>query len=272
MSTPDLEALRKQWFPVAASREVERRAICHVKLLDQELAVWRSDDGQANAWENRCAHRSVRLTIGLNLGSELQCRYHGWRYASGTGQCSRIPAHPNLIPAKSICIKRFPAQERYGFVWSSIGEPAGLPEICELEDAQPLTLRSLPIHVAANELVAALARDGLGFATCAGDGLSSSRFDVTRLGSYVLRASFRGSSAMPIAMLFVQVVEPGKAILHGCLIGEIRPQETPSLLRSFNESMTILRRRLETTTGGLSATVALTGDGVDQMRKSPSEN
>ena len=45
--------------------------------------MWRADDGTVNAWENRCPHRGVRLSVGTNLGDRLKCRYHGWTYASG---------------------------------------------------------------------------------------------------------------------------------------------------------------------------------------------
>jgi phenylpropionate dioxygenase-like ring-hydroxylating dioxygenase large terminal subunit len=34
--------------------------------------------------ENRCLHRGVRLSIGVNDGRELTCQYHGWRYSSRT--------------------------------------------------------------------------------------------------------------------------------------------------------------------------------------------
>ena len=63
-------------------------------LLGRELAVWRADDGNVNVWENRCLHRGVRLSIGINDGAELKCQYHGWRYANRTAGCTYIPAHP----------------------------------------------------------------------------------------------------------------------------------------------------------------------------------
>jgi phenylpropionate dioxygenase-like ring-hydroxylating dioxygenase large terminal subunit len=47
------------------------RHVFQAQLLGREFAVWRADDGNVNVWENRCLHRGVRLSIGINEGSEL---------------------------------------------------------------------------------------------------------------------------------------------------------------------------------------------------------
>ena len=113
-----------RWFPVARSEEVVARHVVQTQLMGQEAALWRDDAGLANAWENRCPHRGVRLSIGINTGSELQCRYHGWRYASASGQCTFIPAHPDQKPPNVIKAKPYACAERSGFVWINLGENA----------------------------------------------------------------------------------------------------------------------------------------------------
>ena len=70
------------WFPVASISDLPYRHIFQGQLLGREYAIWRADDGNINIWENRCLHRGVRLSIGINGGSELKCQYHGWRYAN----------------------------------------------------------------------------------------------------------------------------------------------------------------------------------------------
>ena len=74
--------LAPYWHPIAASDDLPHRHVFHGQLLGRELAVWRADDGNVNVWENRCLHRGVRLSIGINEGAELKCQYHGWRYAN----------------------------------------------------------------------------------------------------------------------------------------------------------------------------------------------
>ena len=98
------------------------RHVVHTALLGQELAVWRADDGTVNAWENRCPHRGVRLSIGTNLGHALKCRYHGWTYESGSARCIAIPCHPRLTPAAAIRVRAYPCMERRGHVWARLAE------------------------------------------------------------------------------------------------------------------------------------------------------
>jgi len=156
----------KRWFPVARGEEVVPRHVVHTQLLGQELAVWRDDAGAVNAWENRCPHRGVRLTIGTNTGTELRCRYHGWRYAGGSGQCSFIPAHPTQKPASTLRARVFPVLERGGYVWVTLetvegsaadaSPPAGasLPAL----PADALCLRSLFVRAPAARVAAVLLR------------------------------------------------------------------------------------------------------------------
>ncbi len=111
------------WHPIAAGSDLPSRHVFHGQLEGRELAVWRADDGYVNVWENRCLHRGVRLSIGINDGRELKCQYHGWRYSNRTAGCTYIPAHPADAPARTITNRTFPAAERYGLVWSAV-EPA----------------------------------------------------------------------------------------------------------------------------------------------------
>lgn len=116
------ERLRSRWFPVCRGGDAVPRHVVHTALLGQELAVWRADDGTVNAWENRCPHRGVRLSIGTNLGHALKCRYHGWTYESGSARCIAIPCHPRLTPAAAIRVRAYPCAERQGFVWVRLEE------------------------------------------------------------------------------------------------------------------------------------------------------
>ena len=119
------ERLRSRWFPVCRGADAVPRHVVHTALLGQELAVWRADDGTVNAWENRCPHRGVRLSIGTNLGHALKCRYHGWTYESGSARCIAIPCHPRLTPAAAIRVRAYPCAERQGFVWVRLAEEGG---------------------------------------------------------------------------------------------------------------------------------------------------
>jgi ferredoxin-NADP reductase/nitrite reductase/ring-hydroxylating ferredoxin subunit len=134
----------REWFPVGRSDDAPYRHIHQAKLFGRELAVWRADDDVVNVWTNRCLHRGVRLTVGLNEGFELKCLYHGWRYASRTGGCTYIPAHPADAPAQTIANHTYPVVERHGLIWTSLEGDGAPREVAELDTATSFALRSLP--------------------------------------------------------------------------------------------------------------------------------
>jgi phenylpropionate dioxygenase-like ring-hydroxylating dioxygenase large terminal subunit len=106
------------WHPVARAAELRPGANNVAGFAKgQELALWRSADGAPQAWENRCPHRSVRFTLGHVMKDRLSCAYHGWQYAAGSGQCTRIPAHPDMQPPRNVCAKVFSAVDAAGMLW-----------------------------------------------------------------------------------------------------------------------------------------------------------
>ena len=68
-------SLNQQWHVIASSEDLPFRHVYQTRLLGQELAVWRDDAGEVNVWENRCPHRGVRLSLGVNVGDQLKCQY-----------------------------------------------------------------------------------------------------------------------------------------------------------------------------------------------------
>ena len=220
----DEEGLRSRWFPVARVEEVVPRHVVQAQLLGQEIALWRDDAGRVNAWENRCPHRGVRLSIGINDGKQLRCQYHGWRYASGSGQCTFIPAHPNQKPANVIRIKRFAVVERYGFIWVSLAEGADPAEVPMLGLNGWTTLRSIFMAAPA----AALARALTGEGAQSEDGL------IFTQGDY--------------PTLLLQPVTDEQTILHG-LVPEVAEAERLPVLRAQNARLSALRDTLERPAG-----------------------
>ncbi len=126
--------LERAWYAVALGRDVGEQPV-GVSVLGKAWVVFRLDGGLV-AFADRCPHRLAPLSIATNLGSVLQCRYHGWEF-DGTGTCTSIPAlGPDAsIPARA-CLER-PAgvQERYGLVWLAPADPVcDLPDFAEWDD------------------------------------------------------------------------------------------------------------------------------------------
>lgn len=114
--------LLNDWHVVAKADDLPPNTLLKVRLLDTQLVLWRSGNGAVCAWEDRCPHRSVRLSNGRIVGDTLVCSYHGLAYDT-QGQCVRVPAHPGYTPPKQACVRTFKAQERYDLIYVCLGEP-----------------------------------------------------------------------------------------------------------------------------------------------------
>src|SRR5262249_24069430 len=68
------------WYAVEYDRAVPRGGAVEVRFWNTSIALYRGDDGQLHAVENRCAHRQLKLTLGNVEGCNLTCAYHGWSY------------------------------------------------------------------------------------------------------------------------------------------------------------------------------------------------
>ena len=113
-------ALLNDWYPVARGDAVGEGQLCAVRLLGEDLVLWRAG-GQAVAWQDLCIHRGTRLSLGKVEDGLLVCPYHGWRY-DGNGRCVGIPAHPGQTPPTKARTHIYRATERYGLIWVSLGD------------------------------------------------------------------------------------------------------------------------------------------------------
>ncbi len=143
------DALLDEWHPIAASEELPEGEVLAASLLGQELALWRGEGG-VHAWPDLCLHRGARLSLGKVAQSCLRCPYHGWTY-SEEGQCVAIPAHPGVRPPQRAHILPFPAMERYGAIWVSLGTcPGNPPSFPEWDDLSLAKTRCGPYRVNAS--------------------------------------------------------------------------------------------------------------------------
>lgn len=231
------------WYPIAAAHDLPLRHVFHGQLLGREFAVWRADDGYVNVWENRCLHRGVRLSIGVNDGRELKCQYHGWRYSNRTAGCTYIPAHPADAPARTISIRTFPVVEKYGLIWSSLEPIDEAPVIAALDHKTPFVLRGMAVNAPAKlaiERLKSLRFQPLG--AIAGNAAETSIVDCDDLG-VTLRAQRDGLQTL--GLFFVQPVEANRCVVRGVLDGEPKAEERIAALHHFNDRLSSLRDTLE---------------------------
>lgn len=125
--TPMGELLRHYWFPVAASSELAPGKARAVRLLGEDLVLFRQPDGRLGLVDERCPHRGSSLRCGIVDDEGIACPYHGWKFASD-GTCLGMPAepyHPKLLERARI--KAYVAEELGGLIFAYLGKsPAPL--------------------------------------------------------------------------------------------------------------------------------------------------
>ena len=124
---------RRFWYPVVPLENL-RSGPQRFELLGEALAVFLDAGGQPAALEDRCCHRSARLSLGKVTGGLLACAYHGWQY-DRTGQCVLMPQAPDHKPGPQRRVKAFRCEARYGYAWVALEDPLyPIPRIPEAED------------------------------------------------------------------------------------------------------------------------------------------
>ena len=244
MSVPKtLKELQSLWHPIASSSDLPFRHVYHGQVAGRELAVWRADDGFVNAWENRCLHRGVRLSIGINDGAELKCQYHGWRYSNRSAACVYIPAHPADSPSRTICNQVYPVREKYGLVWSGEQPEGEPPAIGPLDQGTPFPLRPVPVDAPYAVVLEHL--DHHEFRPTAA--LDAQAIDMRIRTDGPLTRTLTASAAGQVssATLFVQPVDSDRSVIRGVLSEVPGPNRSIGTLRHHNRRFEELRSRCE---------------------------
>ncbi len=129
--TPCGEFMRRYWQPAALSEELPAGgAPLPVKLLGEELVLFRDDRGRPGLLALHCSHRGADLSYGRVEDGGLRCIYHGWLYDI-SGRCLDQPGEPGGGERRnSIRHPAYPCQERAGVVFAYLGpgDPPLLPD------------------------------------------------------------------------------------------------------------------------------------------------
>jgi 5,5'-dehydrodivanillate O-demethylase len=124
------ELLRRYWHPIAGVSEFDRRATKPVRLMGEDLVLYKDLSGTFGLVDRHCPHRRADLVHGTVEACGLRCNYHGWRYDQ-SGACVEQPyedtAHPELNMREKIAIKAYPVEAKGGLLWAYLGpRPAPL--------------------------------------------------------------------------------------------------------------------------------------------------
>jgi len=128
--TPGGDLMRRYWHPIAASSELDKNPTKRVRIMGEDLVLYRDRSGTVGLIEQQCKHRRVDMFYGFPQEKGIRCAYHGWQYDE-TGACIEQPyeqaADPTNTFRERIQMTAYPAQELGGLVWAYLGpQPAPL--------------------------------------------------------------------------------------------------------------------------------------------------
>lgn len=121
---PDLAGstgfMRNYWY-VAGLSEDFGRSLTALKMLGDDVVIFRDTAGKAVALEDACPHRKLPLSRGKLEGDTVVCGYHGLTFG-GTGECVFAPTQLDNPPRRA-AVHAYPAEDRWGFLWLWMGAP-----------------------------------------------------------------------------------------------------------------------------------------------------
>lgn len=120
--SPMGELLRRYWQPVALSSEL-RDLPKKVKIMCEELVLFRAGNGKVGCLMPHCSHRGTSLEWGRVEADGLRCCYHGWLYAPD-GRVTEMSCESREYCARAnIQHPGYPTHEYGGLVFIYMGPP-----------------------------------------------------------------------------------------------------------------------------------------------------
>jgi 5,5'-dehydrodivanillate O-demethylase oxygenase subunit len=129
--TPMGDYLRRYWMPIAGIAEFDDKDVKAIRLLGEDLVLYKDRSGTFGLVDRHCPHRRADLSYGFVEAQGLRCNYHGW-LMDETGQCIEQPYEDTVNPKnplKAKCkITAYPVKPMSGLLWAYMG-PAPVPEL-----------------------------------------------------------------------------------------------------------------------------------------------
>ena len=146
--TPGGAMMRAYWQPAALSRELKSGLPLRVRLLGEDLVMFRDAAGKPQLISRFCPHRRTDLSFGRVEDGGIRCIYHGW-LMDGRGRCLQRPAERGAgahSPTPPL-MEAYPCHEAGGVILAYLGHgtPPDLPRLHFLSapEEQTFTMKVL---------------------------------------------------------------------------------------------------------------------------------
>jgi len=111
--------VRNAWYIAGWSHEIDEGILAR-RIMNENVVLFRTQNGDAGALEDRCCHRGVKLSLGYACADGITCGYHGLAFGTD-GSCIDNPGED---PNPSFKVKHYPLVEKNKFLWIWMGDPA----------------------------------------------------------------------------------------------------------------------------------------------------
>jgi 5,5'-dehydrodivanillate O-demethylase len=138
--TPMGDLLRRYWQPIAATPHMDERWTMRVRLMGEDLVLFRDRGGKLGLIGEACPHRRASLAYGIPTAGGIRCPYHGWQF-DGAGRCLEQPNEPESLSRAGregssfkdkVSIAAYPVQVLGGLIFAYLG-PLPAPFLPKLD-------------------------------------------------------------------------------------------------------------------------------------------
>ncbi len=111
---------KNHWYAAVWARDLGTAPLGR-RLLDEPIVLFRTREGGIAALTDRCPHRLVPLSMGVQVDRGIRCGYHGLEF-DAFGKCVHVPSQTTIPPTAQV--RSYPVAERYGLIWVWMGDAA----------------------------------------------------------------------------------------------------------------------------------------------------
>lgn len=126
------EYLRRYWHPFMLAGELDDLPVA-VRLLGEDLVVFRDGAGRLGLLHRHCLHRGTSLEFGIIAERGIRCCYHGWHF-DVDGTILDTPGEPPHVRISDRhCQGAYRIVEAHGLLFAYLGPPESEPALPEYD-------------------------------------------------------------------------------------------------------------------------------------------
>ena len=108
---------KNAWYVACTPDEIADKPLGR-QICGEKIVFYRGEKGKVAAVEDFCPHRGAPLSLGFVRDGKLVCGYHGLEMGCEGKTISMPGQRVRGFP----CIRSYPVEERYGFIWVWTGD------------------------------------------------------------------------------------------------------------------------------------------------------